>query len=88
MAPPSPSDTEEIKPKRGRPKDPPEDDEAEWRMILAAFQMYKAAYGDLKVPSRFVVPAMAPWPCELICSCVFCDCDVEMVDFESILRVF
>eukprot|EP00980_Cylindrotheca_fusiformis_P016692 scaffold5024_cov136-Cylindrotheca_fusiformis.AAC.21 len=24
--------------------------------------MYKAAYGDLKVPARFVVPAMAPWP--------------------------
>jgi len=24
--------------------------------------MYKAAYGDLKVPSRFVVPAMPPWP--------------------------
>mmetsp|Transcript_27221 Transcript_27221/g.56200 ORF Transcript_27221/g.56200 Transcript_27221/m.56200 type:complete len:961 (+) Transcript_27221:286-3168(+) len=38
------------------------DDEDEWRTILAAFQMYKAAYGDLKVPSRFVVPAMAPWP--------------------------
>lgn len=29
---------------------------------MAAFQMYKAAYGDLKVPSRFVVPAMPPWP--------------------------
>mmetsp|Transcript_1703 Transcript_1703/g.1963 ORF Transcript_1703/g.1963 Transcript_1703/m.1963 type:complete len:825 (-) Transcript_1703:100-2574(-) len=24
--------------------------------------MYKAAYGDLKVPSRFIVPAMVPWP--------------------------
>jgi hypothetical protein len=24
--------------------------------------MYKAAYGDLKVPTRFVVPSMAPWP--------------------------
>lgn len=74
------SNTEEVKPKRGRPKDPPEDDEAEWRMILAAFQMYKAAYGDLKVPSRFVVPAMAPWPGEflflivsllLVCCCAF-----------------
>ncbi len=41
------------------------DDEDEWRTILAAFQMYKAAYGDLKVPSRFVVPAMAPWPGEI-----------------------
>jgi len=37
-------------------------DKEEWRAILAAFQMYKAAYGDLKVPSRFVVPSMAPWP--------------------------
>ena len=41
------------------------EDENEWRNILASFQMYKAAYGDLKVPSRFVVPAMAPWPGEL-----------------------
>ena len=38
------------------------EDEDEWRTVLAAFQMYKAAYGDLKVPSRFVVPGMAPWP--------------------------
>jgi len=37
-------------------------DESEWRTLLSAFQMYKAAYGDLKVPSRFVVPEMAPWP--------------------------
>ena len=40
------------------------EDEEEWRTVLAAFQMYKAAYGDLKVPSRFVVPGMAPWPGE------------------------
>jgi len=40
----------------------PVEDEDEWRTVLAAFQMYKAAYGDLKVPSRFVVPGMAPWP--------------------------
>jgi hypothetical protein len=40
------------------------DDEEEWRTVLAAFKMYKAAYGDLKVPSRFVVPGMAPWPGE------------------------
>lgn len=39
-----------------------ENNEDEWRTVLAAFQMYKAAYGDLKVPSRFVVPGMAPWP--------------------------
>lgn len=38
------------------------DDEKEWRTVMAAFQMYKAAYGDLKVPSKFVVPGMAPWP--------------------------
>ena len=58
------TETETEKPKRGRPRDAPEDDEVEWRTILAAFQMYKAAYGDLKVPSRFVVPGMAPWPGE------------------------
>jgi len=39
-----------------------DDDEDEWGTVLAAFRMYKAAYGDLKVPSRFVVPGMAPWP--------------------------
>ena len=37
-------------------------DETEWKTLVLAFQMYKAAYGDLKVPSRFVVPSMAPWP--------------------------
>lgn len=40
----------------------PEPDEDERRALIAAFQMYKAAYGDLKVPSRFIVPAMPPWP--------------------------
>ena len=60
------TETEDKKGKRGRPKDAFEDDEAEWRTILAAFQMYKAAYGDLKVPSRFVVPGMAPWPGEFV----------------------
>jgi hypothetical protein len=39
-------------------------DKEEWRALLAAFQMYKAAYGDLKVPLRFVVPSMEPWPGE------------------------
>jgi hypothetical protein len=34
----------------------------EWTAVLAAFKMYKAAYGDLKVPQRFIVPNMAPWP--------------------------
>lgn len=37
-------------------------DESEWRAVTAALQMYKAAYGDLKVPSRFVVPSLPPWP--------------------------
>lgn len=37
-------------------------DEDEWKALVAAFQMYKAAYGDLKVPSRFIVPSMLPWP--------------------------
>jgi hypothetical protein len=71
------SDTETAKAKRGRPKDSPEDDDAEWKTILAAFQMYKAAYGDLKVPSRFVVPGMAPWPGEFVdlWSFVLCVCE-------------
>ena len=37
-------------------------DQAEWKALLMALQLYKAAYGDLKVPVRFVVPSMAPWP--------------------------
>ena len=60
---------------RGRPKaaESAEDDENEWRTILAAFQMYKAAYGDLKVPSRFVVPGMAPWPGKITILASFAD---------------
>jgi len=38
------------------------DDKEEWSAILASFQLYKAAYGDLKIPTRFVVPSMKPWP--------------------------
>jgi len=34
----------------------------EWEIIMSAFHMYKAAFGDLKVPSRFVVPELQPWP--------------------------
>eukprot|EP00586_Coscinodiscus_wailesii_P020234 CAMPEP_0172499810 /NCGR_PEP_ID=MMETSP1066-20121228/131256_1 /TAXON_ID=671091 /ORGANISM="Coscinodiscus wailesii, Strain CCMP2513" /LENGTH=342 /DNA_ID=CAMNT_0013273743 /DNA_START=363 /DNA_END=1389 /DNA_ORIENTATION=- len=37
-------------------------DEDEWRALIDALRMYKAAYGDLKVPSRFIVPGMPPWP--------------------------
>lgn len=40
------------------------DNESEWKALMAAFQMYRAAYGDLKVPARFVVPSMPPWPSE------------------------
>ena len=39
-------------------------DQEEWKALVASLKMYKAAYGKLKVPSRFVVPAMAPWPSE------------------------
>lgn len=39
-----------------------EDDTREWKAVMAAFQMYKAAYGNLKIPQRFVVPNMKPWP--------------------------
>ena len=34
----------------------------EWRAVLAAFRLYKAAYGDVKVPQKFVVPNLPPWP--------------------------
>lgn len=37
-------------------------DAKEYQAVLAAFKMYKAAYGDLKIPQRFVVPSMKPWP--------------------------
>jgi hypothetical protein len=46
---------------------PSPSDKEEWRAILASFQLYKAAYGDLKIPTRFVVPSMLPWPGK-ICS--------------------
>ena len=41
---------------------PPDSEQDEWRAVLAAFKLYKAAYGDLRIPTRFVVPSMAPWP--------------------------
>jgi hypothetical protein len=43
----------------GRPNT---EDEEEWKAVLSAFRMYKAAYSDLKIPQRFVVPSMKPWP--------------------------
>ena len=39
-------------------------EEAEWESILQCFTMYRTAYGDLKVPMRFIVPSMKPWPGE------------------------
>ena len=52
----------------------------EWKAILAAFQMYKAAYGDLKIPTRFVVPAMAPWPGKLCFPCSLFHVSVSTYD--------
>jgi hypothetical protein len=37
-------------------------DQQEWKAVFQALQLYKAAYGDLKVPAKFVVPSAAPWP--------------------------
>lgn len=37
-------------------------DQQEFKAVFLALQLYKAAYGDLKVPARFVVPDAAPWP--------------------------
>lgn len=54
-----------------------EKDLAEWKAIVLALKLYKAAYGDLKVPKRFVVPSMAPWPGKSCVHVVFvCACRV------------
>lgn len=37
-------------------------DQQEWRAVFLTLKLYKAAFGDLKVPSKFVVPSAAPWP--------------------------
>mmetsp|Transcript_6220 Transcript_6220/g.15388 ORF Transcript_6220/g.15388 Transcript_6220/m.15388 type:complete len:1098 (+) Transcript_6220:302-3595(+) len=37
-------------------------EQMEWKAVFLALQLYKAAYGDLKVPAKFVVPSDAPWP--------------------------
>eukprot|EP00529_Nitzschia_sp_RCC80_P003524 CAMPEP_0113494102 /NCGR_PEP_ID=MMETSP0014_2-20120614/28935_1 /TAXON_ID=2857 /ORGANISM="Nitzschia sp." /LENGTH=1134 /DNA_ID=CAMNT_0000387987 /DNA_START=67 /DNA_END=3474 /DNA_ORIENTATION=+ /assembly_acc=CAM_ASM_000159 len=39
-----------------------ETDKREWKAVVTALQIYKAAYGDLKVPKKFIVPSMKPWP--------------------------
>jgi hypothetical protein len=49
-----------------------EDDTAEWKAVLAAFKMYKAAYGDLRIPLRFIVPSIPPWPSKLHCTIHLC----------------
>jgi hypothetical protein len=41
------------------------DDQDEWNALISAFEMYRAAYGDLRVPLRFIVPSMPPWPSKL-----------------------
>ncbi|GMI18893.1 hypothetical protein TeGR_g6606, partial [Tetraparma gracilis] len=40
----------------------PEKDEEEWSLVLACFVLYKEAFGDLKIPNRFAVPSLPPWP--------------------------
>ena len=37
-------------------------DQQEWKAVFLTLQLYKAAFGDLKVPAKFVVPSAAPWP--------------------------
>ena len=37
-------------------------DEREWQNMLAALTTYKEIYGDLLIPSVFVVPHQEPWP--------------------------
>jgi cytochrome b561 len=50
--------------------EPEGDDLHEWKALVAAFQMYKAAYGDLRVPLRFIVPSMPPWPSKYTALCI------------------
>ena len=39
-------------------------DQQEWKAIVMALTIYKAAYGNVQVPQRFVVPNLKPWPKE------------------------
>lgn len=34
----------------------------EWDVLLECLKIYKAQYGDLRVPSKFVIPHEDPWP--------------------------
>ena len=53
-------------------------DESEWQAVTAALQMYKAAYGDLKVPSRFVVPSLPPWPGKFRLILIYVHCTLRI----------
>jgi hypothetical protein len=39
-----------------------DNEQAEWLVILECFRTYKQLFGDLKIPSRFIVPSEDPWP--------------------------
>lgn len=34
----------------------------DWDLIVDCLVVYKAQFGDLRIPAKFVVPDMAPWP--------------------------
>jgi hypothetical protein len=34
----------------------------DWDNVLTCLRLYKAQHGDLRVPSKFIVPSEAPWP--------------------------
>lgn len=34
----------------------------DWNTIYQAIQVYKDIYGDLRIPSKFIVPNEEPWP--------------------------
>jgi hypothetical protein len=65
----------------------PDADKEEWRAILAAFQMYKAAYGNLKVPARFVVPSMPPWPGKIY-YCTYIGLFAIFLDYRFLFLTF
>lgn len=57
------ADNNDYNKQKGRKKKASGNNESsEWKAVLAALKLYKAAFGDLKVPQLFVVPTMAPWP--------------------------
>jgi hypothetical protein len=34
----------------------------DWDNVLTCLKLYKAQHGDLRIPSKFIVPSEAPWP--------------------------